>query len=375
MKSQIHERPVFEKLLFTQSWEDPELDVEALQIAPSDRVLVVTSGGCNALSLLTLGPRELIALDMNPAQSWLIELKLAGIRALSHEEFLQLLGVTFIEEPNPNHTSPTSLYPKVRGLLSPEARSFWDRHLDRIHYGVLQSGRYERYLGHFRMLLKLIQGPRTLRDLMSQSLVTQPDFYRARWDGVAWRLFFRIFFSRQVLGKRGLDAEFFKYVEGVSSFGEHWRRLAEHVLTELPVRDNYFVAQICFGSYLNRDAVPRYLHPRYFDGLKEYAGRVCIITDELEKFLVRSQPERIDKFALSNVFEWVDEQTYRELLHQLWRVATPGARLCYRNLLVQRERPESLHTRFRSCPEIARRLLWLDRSFVYNNFVIEDVVK
>jgi S-adenosylmethionine-diacylglycerol 3-amino-3-carboxypropyl transferase len=361
VKSQIHERTVFEKLLFAQSWEDPELDIEALRITPDDRVLVVTSGGCNALSLLTTEPKELITIDMNPVQSWLLELKLAGIRGLSHEEFLGLLGARFIEEPDPSHPSATALYGRIRRLLSPGAQWFWERHLSMIHHGVLQSGRYERFLGIFRRLLRLVQGGRTVRELMNQSLDMQPDFYRARWDRPAWRLFFRIFFSRQVLGHGGLDPEFFKYTNGM--------------LTELPVRDNYFVAQICFGRYLNRDTVPRYLHRRYFERLKACADRVEIVTEEVERFLLQLQSDRIDKFALSNVFEWVDEAAFEQVLREIWRVARPGGRLCYRNLLVRRERPESLATLLQSSRDLARKLLWRDRSFVYNNFVIEKVVK
>ncbi len=375
MKSLIHERTVFEELLFAQSWEDPELDIEALRITPDDRVLVVTSGGCNALSLLTTEPRELIAIDMNPVQSWLLELKLAGIRGLSREEFLGLLGTRFIEEPDPTHPSATALYARIRRLLSPGAQWFWDRHLSMIHHGVLQSGRYERFLSIFRRLLRLILGTRTVRELMNQSLDMQPDFYRARWDRPAWRLFFRIFFSRQVLGHGGLDPDFFKYTNGVGSFGEHWRRLAEHVLTDLPVRNNYFLAQICFGRYLNREAVPRYLHPRNFDRLKECADKVQIVTEELERFISRSASERIDKFALSNVFEWVDERTFELLLREICRVATPGGRLCYRNLLVRRERPESLATLLVPQRDLARKLLWHDRSFVYDNLVIESVAR
>ena len=375
MESQIHERPVFEKLLFAQSWEDPELDIEALQIRPGDRVVVVTSGGCNALSLLTTGPRELIAIDMNPVQSWIMELKLAGIRALSHQEFLTLLGVKFIEEPSPNHASAIALYARVRSLLSPEARSFWDRNPRMIQKGVLQAGRFELYLGSLRRLLKFIIGNGTLRDLMRQSLETQAEFYRSRWDRATWRLFVRIFTSRRVLGKRGLDPEFFKYANGVGSFGKHWLGLLRHALTDLPVRENYFLAQICFGRYLNSNAVPRYLQPRYFDLLKAYAGRVRILTDELEKLVSRSEPNSFDKFALSNIFEWVDEQTYEQLLQRVWRVATPGARLCYRNLLVRRERPVSFEGHLRSHREHARRLLCGDRSFLYSNFVIEEVIK
>ena len=375
MKSQIHERPVFEKLLFSQSWEDPELDITALRIGSSDRVLVVTSGGCNALSLLTGGPTELIAIDMNPLQSWLLELKLAGIRALSHEEFLQLLGVQFIEEPNPKAIQMAALYNRVRDFLSHEARDFWDHNTHLLDRGVLQVGRYESYLATFRRVLQLLVGGGTLRDLMQQQLATQEEFYRKRWERLPWRLFIRMFFSRRLLGKYGLDAEFFKYVKGVPSFGEHWLGLVKHVLTELPVRQNYFLAQIAFGKYLNREAVPRYLHERYFNDLKRQIDRVRVVTQELEGFLLESQSDSINKFALSNVFEWVDETTYQGLLQEIWRVAAPDATICYRNLLVRRERPDSLAHRLRSHSEEAQRLLWSDRSFVYSNFVIEQVIK
>ena len=375
LESRIHARPVFQRLLFGQSWEDPELDIEALRIAPRDRVLAITSGGCNALSLLTTGPRELIALDMSPAQSWLLELKLAGIRGLSHEEFLRLLGVRFLEEPDPAAAPPTELYTRIRPLLSPQARGFWDGNAPQIRRGVLQAGRYERFLAVFRRVLSAAVGGSTLRDLMRHPPEGQAEFYRARWDRPAWRLLFGIFFSRRVLGWGGLDPQFFHYVEGVPSFSVHFRRLVEHALTDLPVRENYFVAQVCTGRYLTRDAVPRYLHRRHFEGLREHAGRVRIVTQELERFLARCPSDRIDKFALSNVFEWIDGRTYEQLLGQLWRVGTPHSLLCYRNLLVPRERPASLEDRLRSHRERARRLLWWDRSFVYKNFVIEEVIK
>ena len=374
MKSYIHQRPVFETLLFAQSWEDPELDIEALQISPSDRALVVTSGGCNALSLLTTGPKELIAIDMNPLQTWLLELKLAGIRALSHEMFLRLLGVEFIEEPSSTDTAPTELYGHARGFLPAEARDFWDRNSHLIERGVLQVGRYEAYLATLRRVLRILVGGGTLRDLFRQQLASQETFYRERWDRFAWRLFMRIFCSRYILGKRGLDSEFFKYVKGVPSFGEHWLGLTKHVLTDLPVRENYFLTQIVFGKYLNREAVPRYLHARYFEDLKRYADRVRIVTQELEGFLLQSPSASIDKFALSNVFEWVDEPMYERLLQEIWRAASPGGRICYRNLLVRRERPASLAHRLRSHPDEAQRLLWHDRSFVYSNFVLEEII-
>lgn len=374
MKSKIIERPVFEKLLFAQSWEDPELDIRALNIKQGDRVLVVSSGGCNTLNILTEGPHEMIAIDMNPIQSYCLELKLAGIAVLDYNEYLALLGVKFMEELNPS-ADAIALYDKVRGGMSPPAREYWDRNRNLIRKGVHNNGRFERYVGLFGKLLRVIQGGKTVRELFNQPFEKQLQYYREKWDTKTWRFFFRTFFSRKFLGKKGLDPEFFKYVKGVDSFGEHWRLAAEHVLTELSVRENYFVAQYCYGKYLNRHSVPRYLDEKYFSRLKKYAGRVKIVTEEMEKYLLSLPAESVDKFSLSNIFEWIEEGTYQKMLGEFWRVGSHGAILCYRNLLVYRERPESLKHKLLSHHDKARKMLFYDRSFVYNNFVIEEVVK
>lgn len=51
-----------------------------MDINKSDTVLTLTSGGCNALNLLVHGAGKVVAVDCNPAQSSLLELKAAAIR-------------------------------------------------------------------------------------------------------------------------------------------------------------------------------------------------------------------------------------------------------------------------------------------------------
>ncbi len=110
------------QLVYNTCWEDPRLDRVALQIGPTDRVLVITSGGCNALEYLLDHPEHVHAVDVNWRQNALLELKVAGIRRLDYETFFELFGRGRLGEWN-------SIYPsKLRGLLSPCARRYWDRH-------------------------------------------------------------------------------------------------------------------------------------------------------------------------------------------------------------------------------------------------------
>ena len=68
------------RLLYNACWEDPRLDRALFQIQPDSRVLVITSAGCNALDYLLDDPAEVVAVDVNPRQNALLELKLALIR-------------------------------------------------------------------------------------------------------------------------------------------------------------------------------------------------------------------------------------------------------------------------------------------------------
>ena len=79
----VHEN----NLVYNTCWEDPRLDREAMGLSGEDRVLVITSAGCNALDYVLDEPAEVVAVDMNPRQNALLELKLAGIRELHIRRF------------------------------------------------------------------------------------------------------------------------------------------------------------------------------------------------------------------------------------------------------------------------------------------------
>ena len=79
-------------LVYNTCWEDPRLDHQALKLTPDDTVLVITSAGCNALDYALAGPKQVVAVDMNPRQNALLDLKLAAIRNLQYEDFFAMFG-------------------------------------------------------------------------------------------------------------------------------------------------------------------------------------------------------------------------------------------------------------------------------------------
>lgn len=69
------------------------MDRRALALGADDTMLVITSAGCNVLDYVLAGPRRIDAVDANPRQSALLELKMAGVRRLEHADFFAIFGL------------------------------------------------------------------------------------------------------------------------------------------------------------------------------------------------------------------------------------------------------------------------------------------
>ena len=170
------ERMYFNGIVFNQSWEDPTMDREALQIVPDhDVVLSITSGGCNCLNLLCLSPREMICVDANPAQTYLMDLKLAAIRQLDYDDFFSLFS-------GPGSQRSKSLYASaLREALPPPARDFWDRNANASMKGVCREGKLGLFLKIARSLPDHDVGRRVNQRLLPiESLEEQHAFYVAK---------------------------------------------------------------------------------------------------------------------------------------------------------------------------------------------------
>src|SRR5438045_2806349 len=87
------DRPFFRHIGYSTCWEDAEILREALQVQPGDTCLSIISGGCNTLSLLLDDPARVVALDFNPNQCHLLQLRMAAYGELDHGGKLELLGI------------------------------------------------------------------------------------------------------------------------------------------------------------------------------------------------------------------------------------------------------------------------------------------
>jgi len=363
MRSEAATRADFSGIRYAQCWEDADVLLSALEPGPGKRCLSIASAGDNTLALLSRDPESVLAIDLSPAQLACLELRVAAYRALQHGELLELIGCV-------DSDARPRLYQVCRKHLSPDARAFWDDRPGLIAAGVGSVGKFEHYFRIFReRVLPLVHSRQTVSELLRpKSGGERRSFYRHTWNNWRWRLMFRVFFSRKLMGLLGRDPEFFRYVEG--SVSERILKRTEYALTELDPAVNPYIRWILTGRY--DSALPAALREENFEPIRRNLGRLEWRCGSLEESLGHNR--KFDCFNLSDIFEYMSPSSYEQLLQLIVSSARSGARLAYWNMLAPRHRPDSLATSLQPLGELSSKLFALDQAFFYSALVVEEVV-
>jgi S-adenosylmethionine-diacylglycerol 3-amino-3-carboxypropyl transferase len=364
MNDRIEDRARFDLIRYANCWEDADILLQALEIKPSGTYLSVSSAGDNTLSLLSGNPAQVIAADISDAQLACLELRKAAFLNLDYEEVLQFLGIK-------EAADSTEAYSHLSGSLSAPSRAFWDEHPELIKQGIIHVGKFESYFRIFRKwILPLMHGAGDIAELMKpKDLAGRQEFYQRRWDTASWRLIFRLFFSRSVMGRLGRDPEFFRYVE--SDVATRLLERAKYALTILPTHDNPYLEYILTGNFAR--ALPHYLRPESYQAIRENLGKLVLFKGGISEALEAHRSIKFDGFNLSDIFEYMSYGDYVQHLHRLIDGSKSGARLAYWNMLADRLPPAECRGRLKSLEERALALFRQDKAFFYKAFRIEEV--
>jgi S-adenosylmethionine-diacylglycerol 3-amino-3-carboxypropyl transferase len=376
-------------LIFNTSWEDPALDRVALQLGPGDRLVAITGAGCNVLDYLLAGAGEVHAVDMNPCQSALLELKVAALRCLSYEDFFELFGrgrSAFARE---------MYHDSLRSGLGEFSRRWWDRHLDFFDGRAWHQSFYYRGTAGFgaKIVLGLVRGFRPVWGavealLEARTIDEQREVYESRLRDRLWSPWMRWFLSQpatlSLVGvPKGQHEEMLaRYPSGAA---DYIRDCFETVVTRLPFQDNYFWRVYARGHY-TPECCPEYLKRENFNLLKAAVGRLRIHTRSLTEYL-RASPPGFTRFVLLDHMDWMRGK-HRAALAEEWSEilgkAAPRARVIYRSagrttpwldpLTVRhRGRAERLGGLLERHSEWADSLHARDRVHTYGSFHIVDL--
>jgi S-adenosylmethionine-diacylglycerol 3-amino-3-carboxypropyl transferase len=362
----VHSK-VFRDILYSQCWEDPEMDRIAFGTKPGDIVFSITSGGCNALSFLLDDPAKVICLDMNRFQNYLLSLKINAFKTLSYDETLEFFGV------RPSNRR-WDLYERLKPFLSEEEQLYWSNKKTDLNRGIIHCGKYERYMHLLKKVFRILIGSKIINELFNASCIEeQRILFQKKWDNFKWKLFCRIFLSR-AFASMLFDKAFYKYLEPSFSFEKYYRSAVRRAVTELPARDNYFLAYILSGNYLI-DNLPVYLKKENYQFIRDRVDRIKIVTSGCQEYLSSLPGDTISKFNFTNIFEWMSIEEFTLILLETLRIAKDGAVITYRNHLVTRNRPEMFADKIIPDMKLSLELRKKDRSFIYKAYVVERIKK
>ncbi|MDX1914743.1 MAG: BtaA family protein [Methylophilus sp.] len=377
-------------LVYNTCWEDPAVDRQALNLTADDVMVVITSAGCNVLDYALEGPKRIHAVDANPRQTALLELKLAGIRKMDYQDFFAVFGEGY----HPQFREV--YYDTVRKELGDFSRDYWDKNLS--WFASRRGSFYFHGLSGF--VAKIFSTYLALRPNLAEpvnalfettSLEEQRQIYDEKIHPQMWGKAMNWAISRQItmslLGVPGPQRKevIAQHEGGVAGF---IRASIEYVFRQLPMWDNYFWSVYIRGKY-GEHCCPEYLKYDNFLALKNgLADRISLHTTTVTEFLDHTD-DRISRYVLLDHMDWMAGY-YPEALRDEWRAifatATPEARILFRSahakpaylekLQVEAKHGNSLvslRDRLHFHDELAMRLQREDRVHTYAGFHIADI--
>lgn len=378
-------------LIYNTCWEDPRLDRVALGIRDNDVLAVITSAGCNVLDYLLDRPRAIHAIDMNPRQNALLELKIAGIRELEFEDFFGFFG-------HGSHPRYELLYrDRLRRRLSPSAQGFWDQNIGFFHADSPGHSFYFHGTSGWvaRAINLYIDRARKLRNHINRLLEArttdeQQDIYYGYLHNEFWTGWLRWLLGREavmsLLGvpRPQMDHIAASYPSGLVSYIQD---CLEFVFAKLPIADNYFWRVYLTGRY-SEACCPEYLKEHNFILLKDgLVDRIQTHTNTLEGFLGTCE-EPVSRFVLLDHMDWLSTlasnalvQEWKAILNHaaaacriIWRSGGQHTRFVDDIVIPAGTDSFRLGERLSYNEPLARELHEKDRVHTYGSFHIADLI-
>jgi S-adenosylmethionine-diacylglycerol 3-amino-3-carboxypropyl transferase len=343
--------------------EDSHSELKALKLDPGKRVLCITAGGGRVLNLLHDRPREIVAVDVNPTQNHLLELKIAAMRALDYEPYLAFLGVRPARD-------RLKVYQGIKPDLSPEAQGYFDANPQIVKKGALYQGSLERFLVHVARIVHVVR-PFWIKKLFSFEDIEEQRRFLDGWDTRVWRFVVESLCRRSFLELFSRDPGFWRFVPPEVPLHRRIFDLIERYLGNHLARDSHLLQLVFYARYVYEPAMPIYLqaasYPRVREALK--TTQIKQVTAPLTNVLSAAADASFDAYSIADVSSYLSEIDFGALMREIMRTAAPNARLCSRGIFVHRPLPPEFVSKVHRDHDLERRLAFDDMAMVHE-FVV-----
>lgn len=330
----------FRSLVYAQIWEDPDVDMEALQITPESHVVTIASGSCNVYSYLTANPKAITAVDLNPAHIALSHLKqTAAIHLPDYASFHRFFGNAASAE----NVEAYKTY--IRPHLDPVSRGYWEgreitgrRRIAGFKTGFYKKGLLGKLIGFVHFLTRLYGvDPKDI--LQAKNREEQRAFFDAKFAPIFKKKAFRWLIDQPAalfgFGIPPAQYDLLKVDDDAGIAGALKSRL-EKLACDFDFKDNYYAWQAFGRGYSQAPdaSLPPYLQAKNYGAVVERANRVEIRHQNFAEYLETMPANSLDRYILLDAQDWMTDEQLTKLWTEITRTAKPGSRVLYRTAAV-----------------------------------------
>ena len=375
----------FDAFVYNQIWEDPRVDLQALELDRNSRVLTISSGGCNALNYLVENPESVTAVDLNRHHIYLLNLKVAALKYLpSHENFFAFFG-------EGKSAKAVELFEDlIAPNLDKETLEFWETNSftgkliygKRINFfekgGLYEHSRNGYFLRFFHRFARLC-GCKPDELLKAKTIEEQETLYNKYIDP-----FFDNFAIRTI-GKMpitmfGLGIPPQQYDELKKDLGEGktiidiYRERVKRLACDYPIDENYFAWQAFARQYdtEQRRAIPEYLRAENYETLKANSNKLKTVIGSATDEIKRNPKDSFNRFVFLDAQDWMNGETMTELWSAIAEKGEGDSRIIFRTASafspIETNLPTDLRSKFVYEEEWSKRLFKEDRASIYGGF-------
>jgi S-adenosylmethionine-diacylglycerol 3-amino-3-carboxypropyl transferase len=375
----------FDAFVYNQIWEDPRVDLQALELDEKSRILTISSGGCNALNYLVENPERVTAVDLNRHHIYLLNLKIAALEFLpKHEDFFAFFGYGKSADNVENYQK------FIAPNLDEETRDFWESnsfigkisHGKRIDFfrkgGLYEHSRNGYFLRFFHKFSRLL-GCKPEELLKAKTPEEQAQLYEKYiapfFDSALIKTIGKMPVTMFGLGipPQQYD-ELKKDLADGGSVIDVYKERAKRLAVQYPIYENYFAWQAFARKYdtENRQAVPEYLKEENYAALKKNAAKIRTeigsITDEIK----RQPADAFNRFVFLDAQDWMNAETMTDLWSAIAEKGEKGSRIIFRTAgassPIEKNLPADLRAKFIYEEDFSRKLFKQDRASIYGGF-------
>jgi S-adenosylmethionine-diacylglycerol 3-amino-3-carboxypropyl transferase len=363
----------FDAFVYNQIWEDPEIDLQALNLDQNSRILTISSGGCNALNYLVESPQNVTAVDLNRHHIFLLNLKKTAIENLDYEDFFAFFGVGKTDKAN-------EIYQKnLRPNLDEATRNFWDKKIYIFNKGGLyEHSRNGYFLRFFHRFANLI-GCQPDKVLDAKTPAEQAELYDKYINPFFDTTFIKIV-GKLPITMFGLGIPPQQYVELKKDLAEGgsvidiYRKRAKKLAVDYPIDKNYFAWQAFSRKYDThaRKAIPEYLKEEKFATLKANINRLNTDIGSVTDKIKLSPKDNFNRFVFLDAQDWMNAEVMTDLWQAIADFGEKGSRIIFRTAgassPIEANLPNNLSEKFVYEEDFSLELFKQDRASIYGGF-------